>query len=206
MLLCCPPSSWWMQHLPAKYWHGRITLVCLCFFLVLAWRVWATCKNTSSRWTRKTQANSLIAVSLFPVLPLFFALFLKFSSLSLSSNILHMLGIWSYSRHPNYFGEVCALLFPLSLCSLSLMTTGFYPGELTLFHQKNLQMLLWWGLYVICVPTLRGPQHLACLSPIFLTYLLCFVSGIPILERSAEKKWGEFFFFILLVCLAAPLG
>ena len=104
-----------------------------------------------------------------------------------------MLGIWSYSRHPNYFGEVCALLFPLSLCSLSLMTTGFYPGELTLFHEKNLQMLLWWGLYVICVPTLRGPQHLACLSPIFLTYLLCFVSGIPILERSAEKKWGEFF-------------
>ncbi len=46
-------------------------------------------------------------------------------------------------------------------------------------------------VYVICVPSLHGAQHLACLSPLFVTSLLSFVSGIPILERQADKKWGS---------------
>jgi len=67
-------------------------------------------------------------------------------------------GIWKYSRHPNYFGEI----------------------------------LCWVGIYVFVLPSLTNFQKIAALvSPIFIILLLLFVTGIPLLERSATKKWGN---------------
>jgi steroid 5-alpha reductase family enzyme len=66
-------------------------------------------------------------------------------------------GLWRYSRHPNYFGE----------------------------------MLVWWGLFVFAVPALHGAAFAVVLGPIFITLLLLFVSGIPLLERSADEKYGD---------------
>lgn len=66
-------------------------------------------------------------------------------------------GLWKYSRHPNYFGEI----------------------------------LLWWGIFVASTPLLEGAEWLIILGPIFLTLLLLFVSGIPLLEVSADKKFGN---------------
>ncbi len=65
-------------------------------------------------------------------------------------------GLWRYSRHPNYFGE----------------------------------LLVWWGLYVYAVPFLHGAAFAVAIGPAFLTLLLLFVSGIPLLEKGAEKKYG----------------
>lgn len=66
-------------------------------------------------------------------------------------------GLWRYSRHPNYFGE----------------------------------MLVWWGLFLYSVPFLDGAAFAVVIGPIFITLLLLFVSGIPLLERSAEAKYGN---------------
>lgn len=66
-------------------------------------------------------------------------------------------GLWRYSRHPNYFGE----------------------------------MLVWWGLFVFAVPFLHGAAFAVVIGPVFITLLLLFVSGIPLLERSAEAKHGD---------------
>jgi steroid 5-alpha reductase family enzyme len=66
-------------------------------------------------------------------------------------------GLWKYSRHPNYFGE----------------------------------MLVWWGLFVYAVPFLDGAAFAVVIGPVFITLLLLFVSGIPLLERSAEAKYGD---------------
>ena len=66
-------------------------------------------------------------------------------------------GLWRYSRHPNYFGE----------------------------------MLVWWGLFLYAVPFLHGAAFAVAIGPVFLTLLLLFVSGIPLLERSAEAKYGD---------------
>ena len=72
-------------------------------------------------------------------------------------------GLWAVSRHPNYFGEI----------------------------------LLWWGLFMACVAVF---PEVACandacetsygawasvLGPLFLTFLLFYVSGIPLLEARA---------------------
>ena len=66
-------------------------------------------------------------------------------------------GLWRYSRHPNYFGE----------------------------------MLVWWGLFIFAVPFLHGAAFAVVIGPIFITVLLLFVSGIPLLERSAEARYGD---------------
>ena len=65
-------------------------------------------------------------------------------------------GLWSRSRHPNYFGEIT----------------------------------LWVGVAVIAFPVLQGWQWVAMISPIFVALLLTRVSGIPLLEKKADKKWG----------------
>lgn len=44
------------------------------------------------------------------------------------------------------------------------------------------QILLWWGIFVASAPVLEGAEWLVILGPIFLTLLLLFVSGIPLLE------------------------
>jgi steroid 5-alpha reductase family enzyme len=66
-------------------------------------------------------------------------------------------GMWRYSRHPNYFGEI----------------------------------LVWWGLFVYAVPFLHGAAFAVIVGPVFITLLLLFVSGIPLLERSADAKYGD---------------
>uniref|UniRef100_A0A6N2L294 Uncharacterized protein n=1 Tax=Salix viminalis TaxID=40686 RepID=A0A6N2L294_SALVM len=53
------------------------------------------------------------------------------------------------------------------------------------------EILLWWGIFVASTPVLEGSEWLVILGPIFLTLLLLFVSGIPLLEQSADKKFGN---------------
>lgn len=54
------------------------------------------------------------------------------------------------------------------------------------------EILHWLGVYLTVVPGLVGlEQLLGALSPIYIASLLLFVSGVPLLEKSAEKKWGK---------------
>lgn len=56
-----------------------------------------------------------------------------------------------------------------------------YGGEIT----------LWWGGLIIAAGGLRGGALVAaCLGPAFVTFLLTKVSGVPLLERAARKRWG----------------
>jgi steroid 5-alpha reductase family enzyme len=50
---------------------------------------------------------------------------------------------------------------------------------------------MWIGIYLLAFPVLHGWQHIAILSPIFTIWLLMRVSGIPILEKMASKRWGD---------------
>jgi steroid 5-alpha reductase family enzyme len=65
-------------------------------------------------------------------------------------------GLWSRSRHPNYFGEIT----------------------------------LWVGVAIIALPVLQGWQWVALISPVFVALLITRVSGVPLLEKKADKKWG----------------
>jgi steroid 5-alpha reductase family enzyme len=52
------------------------------------------------------------------------------------------------------------------------------------------EIVLWTGVALIAIPVLQGWQWVALISPIFVTLLLTRVSGIPLLEQKADKKWG----------------
>jgi steroid 5-alpha reductase family enzyme len=66
-------------------------------------------------------------------------------------------GLWAWSRHPNYFGEI----------------------------------VLWTGIAIMAIPVLSGWRWITLISPVFVTLLLTRVSGIPMLEARAEKRWGH---------------
>jgi steroid 5-alpha reductase family enzyme len=65
-------------------------------------------------------------------------------------------GLWAWSRHPNYFGEI----------------------------------VLWVGVAIITLPVLQGWQWVTLISPVFVALLITRISGVPMLEKRADEKWG----------------
>ncbi len=64
---------------------------------------------------------------------------------------LMMSGLWKYTRHPNYFGEV----------------------------------VLWWGIWVMSLAA--AETFFGIIGPLMITFLILFVSGIPMLEKKMKK-------------------
>ena len=56
-----------------------------------------------------------------------------------------------------------------------------YVGEIT----------LWLGISIMSFSNLNGFELITLISPMFTYWLLVYVSGINILEKSGQKKWGH---------------
>ncbi len=65
---------------------------------------------------------------------------------------LMTVGLWRYTRHPNYFGEATQ----------------------------------WWGIYLLAISNFGN--YWLIFSPIVITLLLLFVSGVPLLEKKYEQR------------------
>lgn len=63
-------------------------------------------------------------------------------------------GLWRYTRHPNYFGEVT----------------------------------MWWGIWLFSFGAGQGLA--ALISPLTITVLVLFVSGVPLAERQVQQRKG----------------
>lgn len=61
-------------------------------------------------------------------------------------------GLWRYTRHPNYFGEVT----------------------------------MWWGVFLLAISVPQG--WMSVISPLTITWLMLFVSGVPMLEKKYENN------------------
>ena len=66
-------------------------------------------------------------------------------------------GLWSKSRHPNYFGEIT----------------------------------LWVGIYVISLSSFSDIEYLTLISPLFVYILLTRMSGVNMLEKIADERYGH---------------
>lgn len=54
------------------------------------------------------------------------------------------------------------------------------------------EILVWAGMYTYVLPSLEGAERIiGLISPFYISALLLFVSGVPLLEKSADKKWGK---------------
>ncbi len=69
-----------------------------------------------------------------------------------------MSGLWKYTRHPNYFGE----------------------------------LTMWWGIWLISLSVTNGLWTI--LAPLTITFLLRYVSGVPLLEKkySGNPEWEAY--------------
>lgn len=67
-------------------------------------------------------------------------------------------GLWRYSRHPNYFGEI----------------------------------MCWVGIFIFTLSSLSGyDAWIGMVSPIYITVLLLFFTGVPKLEKSYDDRYGK---------------
>jgi steroid 5-alpha reductase family enzyme len=46
------------------------------------------------------------------------------------------------------------------------------------------------GIAIIAFPVLQGWQFATLISPVFVYLLITRASGVPLLEKKADKKWG----------------
>jgi steroid 5-alpha reductase family enzyme len=53
------------------------------------------------------------------------------------------------------------------------------------------EILLWTGMLIITMPVLGGSRWFAVVSPLFVYFLLTRVSGIPMLQKRANDRWGD---------------
>lgn len=60
-------------------------------------------------------------------------------------------GLWSITRHPNYFGDAT----------------------------------LWWGIFMVALGF--NASFITIIGPVIMSYLLRYVSGVPLLEKRMEK-------------------
>lgn len=98
-------------------------------------------------------------------------------------------GLWRYSRHPNYFGEII-LHFGIWLITISTSTSGG--------------------------PVVKGrdaaAQFAAVVGPLFLSALLLFVSGLTLQEKPSAKKryekglgWEEYKEYLRRTSILVPM-
>jgi steroid 5-alpha reductase family enzyme len=52
------------------------------------------------------------------------------------------------------------------------------------------EIVLWVGVAVITLPILQGWQWVTLISPVFVALLITRISGVPMLEKSADERWG----------------
>jgi steroid 5-alpha reductase family enzyme len=84
-------------------------------------------------------------------------------------------GLWSKSRHPNYFGEM-TMWTGVAVTAGSILASG--AGQ---------KALGWSGSPVARL----GALTLCAASPAFTTFLLTKVSGIPLSENKYDKRYGD---------------
>lgn len=75
--------------------------------------------------------------------------------------------------------DITVLFLSDFLCSFFLDYLFNMTYNLNLFY---VQIFLWWGIFVASTPVLENAEWLVIFGPIFLTLLLLFLSGIPLLE------------------------
>ena len=84
-------------------------------------------------------------------------------------------GLWSLSRHPNYFGEI-------------LLWFGIYISSSSAFRGSQYLSVLSPVFIFLLITRVSGEKESTLIKIIKLILLLL---GVPLLEKSGLKKWGH---------------
>ena len=69
-------------------------------------------------------------------------------------------------------------------CDVGLWKVSRHPNYLG-------EICVWWGAFIVSSTILVAAKWLAVVSPLFVMLTLIFFTGIPPLERSADRKYGK---------------
>jgi steroid 5-alpha reductase family enzyme len=84
-------------------------------------------------------------------------------------------GLWSKSRHPNYFGE-STLWTGIATTAAGVLVSNVGQAGVGLSGSALAR---------------AGAVSMAAVSPLFVTFLLLKVSGVPLSETKYDKKYGD---------------
>lgn len=137
-----------------------------------------------------------------------FAQFWFFQAISVPIIMLPSLVIVSSNQSPSLLVPVLGIIF--WLVGISIETTADIqkfkfksdPKNKDKFIQSGIwaysrhpnyfgESLLWWGIFVFSLTYQKGLTFLSILGPLYITFLLLKVSGIPPLEKSYSLRFGQ---------------
>ena len=109
-----------------------------------------------------------------------------------SLNVIHILGflIWL----TGFLIEVVADNQKTKFRSISenknkFITSGLWSKSR---HPNYVgEIILWLGISVMSFSNLEGLQYITLISPIFTYWLIVYISGVNMLEKSGQEKWGH---------------
>lgn len=147
-----------LHHGPRFWWVSLFTVFLLQAVVLwfIAWPLQAACVLKSQK---SLGLLDWLGVALWLIGFLFEAIgdwqLVKFKSAPENAGKVLDLGLWRFTRHPNYFGESC----------------------------------VWWGIYLIVIGT---GAWWTIGSPLLMTFLLLYISGVSLLEQTIVDRRPEY--------------
>ncbi len=117
------------------------------------------------------------------------AFYANFSSLTFNWWTLIGVALWLFGYYFEVVGDR-QLRNHIKSGSKTLMVSGLW--KYTRHPNYFGEAVMWWGIFLVVILA-GGPIYLI-FSPVVITYLLRFVSGVPMLERKMSQKpgWDEY--------------
>lgn len=144
--------------------------------------------NMRNSWGDKPLINAYFKVYMLQMLFMIIISLpiIYINSLSDNLNLITYLGIiiWCFGYYFEVVGDAQLKKFVSNKNNKGkIMKTGLW--KYTRHPNYFGEAAMWWGIYIIAL-SFNG--YLTIISPVFITYLLVFVSGVPLLEKKYKDN------------------
>lgn len=180
----------WLTFILVALWGGRL-------FVHIMRRNFGKPEDFRYANWRKEWGKTVVIRSFFQVymlqglfmLAIGFPIVLIFESQFEGVKVLTVIGavVWGIGYFFEVVGDAQLRIFKASPQNKGkLMTTGLW--RYTRHPNYFGEAVMWWGIFLIALSV--GASPISILSPIIITYLLVFVSGVPMLEKAMIGREG----------------
>ncbi|RJX26648.1 MAG: DUF1295 domain-containing protein [Acholeplasma sp.] len=180
---------------------GLVTLWGIRLFLHIGVRNWSKPEdyryvNMRNKWETHVKIKAYVYVFMLQMVflliiatPIIISGYTGFDETNLFSQIFLGLGIllWLIGFYFEALGDHQLNRFKANPENKGkLLTTGLW--KYTRHPNYFGEALMWWGIWVVGLSALSWLSAVVIISPIFITYLLRYVSGVPLLENKYKNR------------------
>lgn len=180
---------------------GLVTLWGIRLFLHIGVRNWSKPEdyryvNMRNKWKTNIPLKAYVYVFMLQMIflliiatPIIISGYTGFDEMNLFAQILLILGIvlWIIGFYFEALGDHQLQQFKSNPENKGkLLTTGLW--KYTRHPNYFGEALMWWGIWVVGLSALSWLSAVVIISPLFITYLLRYVSGVPLLENKYKSR------------------